>query len=180
MKNNKSIISIMLVPTLILLIPLLAMQVTEEVAWDLADFTVAWSLMAGVGLIYRLAVKRTEDFVYRSAVGVALATAFFLIWVNLSVGIIGPEGHPANLMYVGVLAVGIIGAARVRLQPIGMARALFATALAQALVAAIALIAGAEWVSENSASQILGINTVFVLLFLFSARLFRKAALKNI
>ena len=44
-------------------------------------------------------------------------------------------------MYFGVLAVGMAGALIARLRPRGMARALFATALAQALVAAIALIA---------------------------------------
>jgi len=42
------------------------------------------------------------------------------------------------LMYIGVLAVGIIGALIARFQPHGMARALFATALAQMLVAVIA------------------------------------------
>jgi hypothetical protein len=45
-------------------------------------------------------------------------------------------------MYFGVLAVGSIGAIIARLQPRGMARALFVTALTQALIAAIALIAG--------------------------------------
>jgi hypothetical protein len=45
-------------------------------------------------------------------------------------------------MYFGVLAVGIIGAIVARLQPHGMVRTLIATAFAQALVAAMALIAG--------------------------------------
>src|SRR5688572_1652698 len=85
---------------------------------------------------------KTGDTAYRSAVGVALAAASILVWLSLGVGIIGQDGDPANLMYFGVLAVGIIGAIIARLQPDGMARALFATALAQALVAAIALIAG--------------------------------------
>ena len=62
--------------------------------------------------------------------------------MNLAVGIIGTEDNPANLMYGGVLAVGIVGAIIARFQPHGMARALVATALAQALVAVIALIAG--------------------------------------
>ena len=42
-------------------------------------------------------------------------------------------------MYFGVLAVGFIGAFIARFQPRGMARALFATAVAQALVPVIAL-----------------------------------------
>lgn len=51
------------------------------------------------------------------------------------------DGDPANLMYFGVLAVGIIGALIARFKPRGMARALIAMALAQALILTIALIA---------------------------------------
>jgi hypothetical protein len=84
---------------------------------------------------YELAARMTGNSAYRAAVGVAVAAAFILVWMNLAVGIIGTEDNPANLMYGGVLAVGIIGALIARFQPDGMARALFATALAQALVA---------------------------------------------
>src|SRR5688572_8042949 len=61
--------------------------------------------------------------VYRFAVGVALAAALFLVWMNLAVGLIGTEDNPANLLYGGVLAVGIIGAIIARFRPHGMARA---------------------------------------------------------
>lgn len=54
--------------------------------------------------------------------------------MNLAVGLIGNEENLANLMYIGVLAVGLIGAAIARLEPGGMARVLFAMALAQTLV----------------------------------------------
>src|SRR5918997_4343886 len=83
-----------------------------------------------------------RDRKYRYAVGVGLAAALILAWLSLGVGIIGRDGDPANLMYFGVLAVGIIGALIARFQPLGMARALFATALAQTSVAVTALIAG--------------------------------------
>jgi peptidoglycan/LPS O-acetylase OafA/YrhL len=118
---------------------------------------------------------RTNSTVYRSAIGVALAAAFILVWLSLGVGIIGKDGDPANLMYFGVLAVGIIGAIIARLQPHGMARALFATALAQALVAAIALIAGLglPW---SGPAEILVLNGFFIALFAGSAWLFRRAA----
>ena len=98
-----------------------------------------------------------------------------LVWVSLGVGIIGKDGDPANLMYFGVLAVGIIGAINARLQPQGMARALFATAIAQALVAAIALIAGLglPW---SGPAEILVLNGFFIALFAGSAWLFRRAA----
>ena len=112
----------------------------------------------------------------QSAVGLALATAFILVWLIGAVGVIGAEGDLFDLMYFGVLAVGIIGAIIVRFQPHGMARALFATALAQALVAVIALIAGKHQSSVSSVSEILILNGFFVVLFLKSARLFRNAA----
>ena len=112
---------------------------------------------------------------YRSALGVALAAALLLVWLSLGVGIIGKDGDPANLMYFGVLAVGIIGAVIARLQPHGMARALLATALAQAVVAAIALIArlGLPW---SGPAEILLLNGFFIALFTASAWLFGRAA----
>ena len=112
---------------------------------------------------------------YRAAVGVALAAASLLVWLSLGVGIIGADGDPANLMYFGVLAVGVLGVVVARFRPHGMARALFATALAQALVAAIALIArlGYPW---SGPLELLVLNGFFVALFVGSAWLFRNAA----
>jgi hypothetical protein len=111
---------------------------------------------------------------YRFAVGVALAAAFVLVWLSLGVGIIGADGDPANTMYFGVLAVGIVGAIVARFRPHGMARALFATALAQALVAVIVLIfgLGLPW---SPPLEILALNGFFVALFVGSGLLFRHA-----
>jgi hypothetical protein len=57
-----------------------------------------------------------------------------------------------------------------------MARTLLAMALAQTLVAVIALIAGKHQAPLSSVSEILGLNGMFVALFLGSAWLFRQAA----
>jgi hypothetical protein len=112
---------------------------------------------------------------YRFAVGVALATACILVWLSLGVGIIGKDGDPANLMYFGVLAVGMVGALIARLRPRGMALALYVTALAQAVVAAIALIAGLglPW---SGPAEIVLLNAFFVGMFAGSGWLFRRAA----
>lgn len=167
-----------IVTALLLLVPLLAMQVTDEVRWDLPDFIVAGALLFGTGLAYELAAKKTASVAYRMAIGVALAAALILVWANLAVGVIGTEGDPANLMYAGVLAVGILGSIAARFQPCGMARALLATALAQALVAVIALIAGlgAPW---SGPGEILLTNGFFVALFAGSALLFQHAAYRE-
>ena len=73
-----------------------------------------------------------------------------------------------------MLAVGIIGAIIARFQPHGMARALFARALAQALVAVMVLIfgLGSLW---SGPAEILALNGFFVALFIGSAWLFRHA-----
>ena len=111
---------------------------------------------------------------YRAAIGVALAATLILAWMSLGIGIIGADGDPANLMYFGVIAVGIIGAFIARFQPQGMARALVATAIAQAVVTAIALIAGLglPW---SGPLELIALNGFFIVLFVASAWLFWKA-----
>jgi hypothetical protein len=175
----RSTIGIVLAAAFILLLPLLAMQITDEVVWDLADFAVAGVLLVGTGLMYALAARKAGNIAYRAAVGVAIATAFILVWLVGAVGVIGEDGDRADLMYFGVLAVGIIGAIIARFQPEGMARALLAMALVQALVAVIALIAGKHQAPISSVWEILGLNGFFVALFIGSAWLFRHAARKQ-
>lgn len=175
----RSVGGVALATAFILLLPLLAMQITDEVVWGLFDFAFAGALIFGTGLTYVLAARKRGNIAYRFAVGVALAAAFILVWMNVAVGIIGSEDDLANSMYVGVLAVGVIGALFARFRPHGMARALFATALAQALVAGIALSFGfgSPW---SPPVEILALNGVFVGLFVGSALLFRHAAREQI
>ena len=144
--------------------------------WDLLDLTVFGAMLLGGGVIYVAAKRKSDNLAYRTAVGVALATAFILIWVNGAVGIVGAENNDANMMFFGVLAVGAIGGVIARFQPRGMARALCATALAQAIVAAIALIAGLGSTAPGWPRDILMLTAFFVSLWLLSAWLFRNAS----
>jgi hypothetical protein len=152
---------------LLLALPLVAMPFTREVAWDLADFVIFGAMLLAACGTYELAARATGSSAYRAAVGVAVAAAFVLVWMNLAVGIIGNEENPANLMYGGVLCVALIGSIIARFKPSGMARALVATAMAQGLVAVIALLAGYGYT--------LVLTAVFVALWLTSAHLFSKA-----
>ncbi len=135
--------------------------------WDAVDFAVFIALLVGVGIVYTLAVRKTDNTAYRSAVGVALAAALILVWMNLAVG---TEDDSPGLLLFGVLVVGIIGAIIARFRPHGMARALFATALAQALVAVIAMIAWEQYFEVSI------LNGFFISLWVGSALLFRRAA----
>ena len=161
---------------LIVLVPLVAMQVTDEVNWSVADFAFAVVLVGGVGFTYELAARKTSNTAYRAAVGVALAAALLLVWITLAVGIIGSEDNDANLMYGGVLAIGVIGTLIARFQPHGMARALFATAVAQALVGVIALVAGLGSTGPIWPRDVLFLTGFFAALWVLSAALFQHAA----
>jgi hypothetical protein len=164
-----------LATAVLLMLPLVAMRFTDQVVWTLSDFIVAGTLLIGTGLTYEFVARTAGNIADRAAVGLALGSALLLVWTNLAVGVIGTEHNAANLMYIGVLAVGIIGALLARLQPRGMARALFAMALAQALVAVIALIFGLGS-PDSGPREILAVNGFFVALFVGSALLFRYAA----
>ena len=172
----RSAAGVAVVAAFILLLPLLAMQFTDEVVWSLLDFVAAWVLLFSAGLTYKLVARKMSNITYRAAVGVAVATALLLVWTNLAVGLIGSEDNPANLMYIGVLAVGIFGAIISRLQPHGMAKTLFTMAFAHVFVVIIALIAGLHLSPDSSVSEILGVNGFFAVLWVASALLFRNAA----
>lgn len=165
----------LLLAAVILLPPWVGMRFTGEVQWNAADFLFAGGLVAAVATTYELAATRTRNRAYRAAVGVALAAAFVLVWVNAAVGIIGSENHPANRMFHGVLVVAIVGALIARFRPGGMAAALAATAAAQAAVGIYAVAAGLgsgpKWPLD-----ILLLSAAFAGLWATSAWLFARSA----
>jgi hypothetical protein len=97
-------------------------------------------LLLGSGLMFEYASSRGGSLAHRAAVGLAVLASFGLIWVNLAVGMMDVE--PANLMYVLVLFVALVGAAIGRFEPREASIAMFATAAAHAVVAVIALVTG--------------------------------------
>ena len=67
-----------------------------------------------------------------------------------------------------MLAIGFIATLFARLKPLGMARAMEATAIAQTVVSVIALVIGED--------DVVALTAFFALMWLVSAQLFRKAA----
>lgn len=168
-----------MVTILLLMVPLGAMVLTNEVDWGLADFIIAGILLFGTGFTYKLIATKSESFIYKIALGLALGTALFLIWSNLAVGIIGSEENPINLMYFGVLAVGIIGALVTRFYSKKMAFVMFAIAVAHGLIAVIVLLGGFYQSPPSTVFQIIGANGFFIFLFSLSGGLFWLAADEN-
>ncbi len=87
--QNKRLIGIVLTVALLLLIPLIAMQFTEEVNWTLFDFVVMGILLLGTGLMCELVLRRVKKIGHRIAICGALLLALLIIWAELAVGVFG-------------------------------------------------------------------------------------------
>ena len=175
--NGKRILVWVGIVALLLLIPLIAMQITSEVKWDFTDFAIMGAVLFGIGFAYELIAHRSVNTKYRTAFGVGLLGAFLLFWVNGAVGIIGHEGQPANLSYGAVFAVGLIGALIARFKARGMATTLFVAAAVQLLVPVCAYFI---WPPPETswAPSIIGVfllSGFFALIFLASGMLFKNA-----
>lgn len=72
---------------LILLVPLVAMQFSEEAQWELPDFVIISALLFSAGLAYELIVARLRNSNQRLIVGVAILLAVLYAWAELAVGI---------------------------------------------------------------------------------------------
>jgi hypothetical protein len=85
--QNKRLIGILLAVGLLLLIPLIAMQFTTEVNWTLSDFVVMGILLLGTGLMCEFVMRKVKKIGHRIALCAVILLAFFVIWVELAVGI---------------------------------------------------------------------------------------------
>jgi len=87
--QNKRLIGIVLTVVLLLLIPLIAMQFTDEVDWKLNDFVIMGVLLLGTGLMCELVIRKVKKIEYRIGIILTILAALFLIWAELAVGIFG-------------------------------------------------------------------------------------------
>ena len=154
----------------LLLLPLVAMQFTAEVNWDETDFIVMGAMLASAGLGVEFLVRRSDSLFYTLGSGLAVLASFLLVWFNLAVGMIGSEDNDYNLLFGGVIAIAAMGAVLGRFRPDGMARAMTAAGLAQALI-------GAGGLFTDTRGGIY--SMILAGLWLLAAALFRKAARKQ-
>ncbi|QNM82585.1 hypothetical protein H8M03_11360 [Sphingomonas sabuli] len=160
----------------LLLLPLAAMQVTSEVNWDGTDFLFAAIVFGLVGGLIELAVWRSTSWIYRAGVFVAVACGFLQTWISGAVGIIGGEENPADILYLAVVAVAIVGSLLALGRPRGMVWAMLAAAAVEIAVPflAVALIPEAKDVAQDAKVAVL--TGGFTAMWLAAAMLFRRAA----
>jgi peptidoglycan/LPS O-acetylase OafA/YrhL len=87
--KNKRLIGIVLAVAFLLLIPLIAMQFTNEVDWSLFDFAIAAFLLLGTGLLCELVLRKFKKPGHRVVICAVILLALFLVWAELAVGIFG-------------------------------------------------------------------------------------------
>jgi hypothetical protein len=88
MKNKRLTIILSTVMAL-LLIPLIAMQFTNEVNWNITDFIIMGVLLLGTGLLCELVLRKVKSMRYRIVICGVILLAFLLIWAELAVGLFG-------------------------------------------------------------------------------------------
>ncbi len=87
--QNKRLIGIVLTVAILLLIPFVAMQFTNEVNWTPPDFAAAGILLLGTGFVCESVMRKVRKPEYRIAVCGAVLATLILVWIELAVGIFG-------------------------------------------------------------------------------------------
>jgi peptidoglycan/LPS O-acetylase OafA/YrhL len=92
---NKRFKGILLIVAVLLLMPLIAMQFTDQVKWTLSDFVAAAVLLLATGLMCELVMRNVKKISHRIAICAVLLIILLLIWLELAVGIFGTPlgGH---------------------------------------------------------------------------------------
>jgi O-antigen/teichoic acid export membrane protein len=119
--------------------------------------------------------RRLARRAYAGGAVVAAAAMLLLVMVNLAVGFLGSEDNPANVIFLAVIAVAIVGSIIARFRAAGMAKAMSATAAVQLLIGLIALAASLGSAGWHGVYEVALGTGLFGALWLLSAWLFRKA-----
>ena len=89
----RSAVRVALGVALILSLPLVAMQLTDEVVWSVADFVVVGALLATIGVALELAVRRAGN----------LAAAIGIAALGVAAAVFGEADDAPGLVLLGIL-----------------------------------------------------------------------------
>jgi hypothetical protein len=99
MKTSKTLyrsaVRVALGVAFILSLPLVAMLITDDVVWSLADFAVAGVLLAAIGVALELAVRKAGN----------LAAALSIAAVGVAAAIFGEADDAPGLVLLGILLI---------------------------------------------------------------------------
>ena len=87
--KNKRVLVFLIIIVIVLLIPFIAMQFTNEVNWTLLDFMIAGVLLFSTVFFIELTLNVIKKKQKRLILLVIILLIFTLIWLELAVGIFG-------------------------------------------------------------------------------------------
>lgn len=87
--QDKRLLGITISIAAILLIPLVAMQFTDEVNWKLNDFLVAGALLFGTGFLIELVIRKVSKKEVKHVLLLAIVILLLLVWIEMAVGLFG-------------------------------------------------------------------------------------------
>ena len=82
-------IKILPIVGLLLSIPLIVMQLTDEVNWSFFDFIIMGIMLSITGLALGIILKKIKYDIYRNIFIAIIIMIFLLIWAELGVGLFG-------------------------------------------------------------------------------------------
>ena len=82
-------IKILPIVGLLLSIPLIVMQLTDEVNWSFFDFIIMGVMLSITGLAIGIIIKTIKNYKYRNIFIAIIIMIFLLIWAELGVGLFG-------------------------------------------------------------------------------------------
>ena len=73
----------------LLLLPLIAMQFTDEVVWTGTDFLIMGFMLLGLALMIEIILRKVSKPAIKGLLVFGAVLLFLLVWVELAVGIFG-------------------------------------------------------------------------------------------
>ncbi|NVK21995.1 MAG: hypothetical protein HWD86_05720 [Kangiellaceae bacterium] len=83
--TTKSFFALFIIMALILSIPLVAMQFTEQVNWNLMDFLIVGFLIFAAGSIFILISRKLGSTILKWLAGIVILGLLLLTWAHLAV-----------------------------------------------------------------------------------------------
>lgn len=86
---NKRLKNLLVFASLLLSIPMIAMQFTDEVNWSLRDFIVMGVILFGTAISIELVMRKAKGLKFKLIFVGAVLLIAIILWAELAVGIFG-------------------------------------------------------------------------------------------
>ena len=87
--QNRRFATILISIPILLLIPFIAMQFTNQVNWSFFDFFIMGFLLLSTGITIEFLLRKVKQRKYRISLLLSALFVFFLVWAELAVGLFG-------------------------------------------------------------------------------------------